>query len=63
MLCGVVAPCYQHYQPHGGVDNKMPQLHATQSEALDYKARYHRLTIQDWKHLEMNPNVQRLSGD
>ena len=22
--------------PHGGFDNKMPQLHATQSEFLDY---------------------------
>ena len=25
VLCGVVAPCY-------GADNKVPQLHATQSE-------------------------------
>ena len=29
VLRGVVAPCY------GDVDNKVPQLHATQSEPLD----------------------------
>ena len=36
-LRGVVAPCLQHHQPHvvGGVDNKVPQLHAMQSESLD----------------------------
>ena len=32
VLSGVVAPCYQH----GGVDNKVPQLHTTQSECLEY---------------------------
>ena len=30
VLCGVVAPCYQW------LDNKVPQLHAMQSEPLDY---------------------------
>ena len=30
-LRGVAAPCYQH-----GLDNKVPQLHATQSEPVDY---------------------------
>ena len=29
VLRGVVVPCY------GGVDNKVPQLHTTQSEPLD----------------------------
>ena len=32
MLRGVVALCYQH-KP---LDNEVPQLHATQSEPLDY---------------------------
>ena len=32
VLCGVVVPCYQH----SSVDDKVPQLHATQSEPLDY---------------------------
>ena len=37
VLRGVVAPCYQHHQPHvvGGVEDKVPQLHAMQSEPLD----------------------------
>ena len=34
VLCGVVAPSYQHYH-HGGVDNKVPELYATRSELLD----------------------------
>ena len=38
MLRGVVASCYQHLV--GGVDNKMPQLHTTQSEPLDYVSMY-----------------------
>ena len=33
VLRGVVASCYQHYDD---VDNKVPQLHTTQSEPLDY---------------------------
>ena len=35
VLRGVVTPCYQHQLLVGGVDNKMPQLHATQSKPLD----------------------------
>ena len=38
VLRGMVALRYQHHQPFiaGGVDNKVPQLHATHSEPLDY---------------------------
>ena len=39
-LCGVVALCYQHQVVVGGADNKVPQLHATQSESLDYGCMY-----------------------
>ena len=34
VLHGVVAPCYQYHR-HVGVDNKVPQFPATQSEPLD----------------------------
>ena len=37
VLLGVVALRYQH---HGGVDNEVPQLHATMSEPLDYPMMY-----------------------
>ena len=33
---GVVVPCYQHHNAVDGVDNNVPQLHATLSESLDY---------------------------
>ena len=34
MLCGVVAPFYQHHQHVGGVDRKMPQLPTMQTISL-----------------------------
>ena len=40
VLREVVAFCYQHQQYGRGVDNKVPQLYATQSEPLDYTKLY-----------------------